>query len=142
MANPSLQCFTCGHRYDHLGDDPHPGVCKECGQRAVSFAGDIEVSAAHSGEALGKDDMLEVYLEDETDRVFTYYLTLDDDEGVARLYVVRMEDTRLTPQNQYWSTGLVPEVLRELIEDSAGLDMALLVPNTGSGSDSDRGMLR
>ena len=144
VSDPSLQCFECGHQYDHLGGSPHPGVCRECGQRAVSFAGVIEVSETHVGEALGQDDMLEVHLKDATDRVFTYYLTVDHDDEVATLYVARIEDTRLTPQSPYWSSALVPDALRELVEDPDGLDLTLHVPDTGSsrGSDSDRGLLR
>jgi predicted nucleic acid-binding Zn-ribbon protein len=43
VATPNIECYYCGHRYDHLGPEPHPGVCPECGERAVDFAGDVSV---------------------------------------------------------------------------------------------------
>ena len=41
--SPAIDCYACGHAYDHLGTSPHPGVCPACGQRATSFAGTVEI---------------------------------------------------------------------------------------------------
>lgn len=130
-TEPNLRCFACGHRYQYLGTGVHPGVCPSCGLRAVSFAGSVEVTAVNAGDALGQEGMAEVSLEDATDRVVTFYVTLDEDEQVASLYVARIEDTRLTPQSPHWSSALVPDALRTFIASADGFEMELRVPNTG-----------
>lgn len=121
-AKTDVDCFACGRSYAYLGSDPHPGVCSSCGQRGVSFAGRPTITATQVHDDVGSaGGVAEVVLADATDRDLRYYLTINDDDGgaepagerVARLTTVRLEETRLTPASEHWSTALLPAGLRE-----------------------------
>lgn len=125
--DPDLLCFACGNSYDYIGESPHPGVCPACGMRAVSFAGEVEVVEHKSDGPAGKDGMIQVRAQDETDRSIRYLLVQDSIAGVAKLYLVGINGTRITPTNSVWGEHLVADSLRELITSSDGYDLQLHV---------------
>lgn len=132
MENDRIVCFVCGHTYVHLGSGSHPGVCDNCGQRGVSLAGEVDISTVVEVDSFGPRQLLEVYVDDETDRKLIYYLDTVDD-GPAQLYTVRLEDTRFTREDSTWCEKLVPDRLREQMEAHEDIANEIEIPGCRYG---------
>lgn len=121
-----LTCYTCGNEYDYVGDGPHPGVCPDCGERLVSFAGDIEEVALQSnGEPGDVGHVITARVADATDRTFHYSLTPDTTHGTVVPYMVRVGETRVTRRAEIWCEGLFPAALQAALDDSYGLEFVM-----------------
>lgn len=121
----ALECFDCGHRYDHLGRDPHPGRCPACGRGGVSPAGDLRRVGDLESVAAGPGDSTHrVDATDSTGRLFSYWLATLHGER-AQLVRVGVGDALVAPTHDAWPArldALVPDWLPAAAEAS-GLEL-------------------
>ncbi len=121
----SIECFDCGHRYDHLGAGHHPGRCPACRSDGVSAAGplhpvdDLESVAAGPGDSTHRVDAT-----DATGRLFSYWIATLHDRR-AQLVRVGVDDALVGPTHDAWPDrleDLVPGWLGRAVEE-AGLEL-------------------
>lgn len=139
FQDPDHVCYACGNEYDYVGDEERPCVCPNCGQRGVSLDGRGEVVRTEDLDSLGGGKMVELYLDDGSDRTLRYYFSEerdpDRDGMLVRLTAVKIEDTRLTPESEHWSADLIPDVVEERLDpEKNGYAVTIATP---SGSESD-----
>ncbi len=123
-----LHCYACGHDYDYLGSDPHPGRCPSCGSPCVPPAGHLRAASGpepvDSNAATHRIDAV-----DETGRRFCYWLSaLPNDR--AQLVAVDAAGTPVGPAGDRW-----PEHLPQLVPDWLGtaldaVGLTLVAPAT------------
>ncbi len=123
-----LHCFACGHDYDHLGSDPHPGRCPACGSPGVPPAGHLRAASdPRPVESDGATHRIDAV--DATGRHFRYWLSaLPGDR--AQLVAVDAAGTPIGPAGDRWPTDLprlVPDWLDTAL-DAVGL--TLVAPAT------------
>jgi DNA-directed RNA polymerase subunit RPC12/RpoP len=121
-------CFECEHDYSTIGTPP--GVCPECGSRAVSMVGTLtkldvreqdRLNTAVQRATTGETSVLEVMVADETDRLFVFYVTGTVTDGPElRVSTVKYEDRRFSPADPEWTDDLVPELVLDIVKEETG----------------------
>lgn len=112
----AIHCFDCSIDYDFVGDRTHPGVCPACGGRAVSLAGDVEVSGVFERELVGgRLTTIDVVVSDETARPITYSASAFD--GYAYVEVAVLGSARLKAGTSAWLSEIVPSEVVDALED-------------------------
>lgn len=114
----SKLCYQCSHEYDVLGDDP--ATCPRCGSRAVPLIDPISVTEIGVTESEREDagDVLEVILEDATDRWVAFYV--DTKSEPPRIRRARYHDSGFAPDDDNWGKQLVPVIVYEAVEQELG----------------------
>ena len=130
-VEPRLDCYECGHAYDHLGKGVHPGVCPACASWAVSPAGDLSVRDERVEQAFTGHEMLSVYAEDESDRYWKFQFRVDvapeGDGRLARLSFVRIENATFNADHPRWNSTALLDVADAVVSESEEYDDLRLV---------------
>jgi len=132
-AGRPLTCFPCANEYRHLGRDTHPGVCPDCGSRAVSFAGGPRVVSPErelvEKSHLQFSNVLRVVVRDDTDRKFEYLFALTggigEDPLTATAKYVRIGDDVIEPTGDGSCAELFPEAVGSVVREITGSPLRL-----------------
>ena len=132
-AGRIVTCFSCVDEYCYLGSDTHPGVCPDCGGRAVSFAGDPRVVSPErelvEKSHLRFSNVLRVVARDDTDRAFEYLFALTGGIGeeplVATAKYVRIGDEVVEPTGDGSHAELFPNAVGSVVREITGNPLRL-----------------
>lgn len=141
-AQPEIiTCFDCRTRYGYLGTDAHPGVCPDCGSRAVSFAGHVEIVEpdADPSDTVDVDlaNVLRLRATDATDRHLGFHVDLVGVDRRPTLRHIRIADRRILPNDSEWTPALIPPAVERAIRHETGTD--LVIPRADGGTGDDEG---
>lgn len=132
-----IACFDCGNEYAFVGSGTHPGVCPECGGRAVSYAGRVRVATIQTNDRFADEDAptqtVNVVAEDDTNRELVFVFSVDRESSTTIVVSVRLGPARLTPDAASWSPELVPDAVVSAIE-AVGLEFVPPARNDGGAA--------
>ncbi|WP_396611268.1 hypothetical protein ACH9L7_13805 [Haloferax sp. S1W] len=78
-SDAPLSCYTCGHSYWYVGEEPHDGTCPNCGSRGVSPAGQLKIVNSQPFDTEGDTSGVQLVGRDDSGRLFQYWLRTDED---------------------------------------------------------------
>ena len=113
VQRPAISCYICDRETSYIGSEPHPGTCPQCGSRAVSPAGEIDLDEPEAiiieGDKVLTEEMFRVQGTDASDREFQFWFIEDDTEpALMRLSI----DGASVPVGRAIGTDVLP--LRQL----------------------------
>lgn len=114
MSGSHLMCYACGHEYQYLGRDLHPGQCPRCTSYCVSPAGEVTVAAGVDVSSPEMPPQVTMLAIDERYRHYLYHFT--NDGSRFSLGAVQVDGHFVRPINKPWQIPLPDSVRNALTQ--------------------------
>lgn len=118
MSGSGIRCYACGHAYDYLGRQPHPGRCPRCKSHCVSPAGALTTLATVDVAASSDPADLTVVTIDDRRRHFLYHVRIRDHS--AELVALQVDGHVVQESNTESKLPVPPAVRRALAPNQRG----------------------
>lgn len=116
--NPGdINCYVCGHVYDYLGRDDPAGRCPACESHAIDVVEPVTLERARGYSHADGRSVVFVSITDASGRAISFEFTLEEQHDRAVLNVAWFLDDCVSPGRDGWCRGIVPDALRERIEE-------------------------